>query len=75
MNIVCYADDTLMTARDSSYQEVVCLAESDLHLVIVPTEALGVFIPKTYPPPPSFFILHKRPRPLKASLRIQGQEV
>ena len=42
LGVICYADDTLVTARGANFQEAACLATRGVSLVVGRIEALGL---------------------------------
>ena len=69
MSVICYVDDTLVTAQERSYQEMARLAEAGTRLVVDGIKALGLraLMPKT-----ETLLIHglRRGPPRRATLHI-----
>ena len=74
MSVICYADDTLVTARGGNYNEAARLAEVGIHHIVDRIKALGLRVSSLKTEALLFHGPRKGP-PRGATLRIQGQDV
>ncbi|CAB3237920.1 unnamed protein product [Arctia plantaginis] len=84
LGVICYADDTLVTARGANFQEAARLATGGVSLVVGRIEALGLRValdkteallfhgPRRGPPPGASIVVNSVLVPVRAQMKYLG---